>query len=337
MKRFISLALVAVMLVSALAMTSAATGTLVFSDTFDTGFTPKNWITDRETCHFEWDKQFQCIQGYDSAKVLQSNFGNKGQKWWDSFYGEVDFQIRAYDDYLPEHEGRSHNVSLWYCDMMERGEEAGDAAKRGATYVFTIDIGTGEAELNKSYSWDYYDEHGNKQSAKMDDVIATGKIDGTIEVGEDAPWYSMGIRVTEGKLEYYFNEKLVLSSSVADGKESVGGIFLDAVDATVGSQKSAFLVWNGGNWLALDNFEIWSPDYDFNPGPAYVYGDVNGDGNVNLSDISMMLQAIAKWEIEGYTAEAGDVNGDGAVNLSDVSKTLQAIAKWEGVVLGPVA
>ena len=51
----------------------------------------------------------------------------------------------------------------------------------------------------------------------------------------------------------------------------------------------------------------------------------------------MMLQAIAKWDITGYNATAGDVNGDGAVNLSDVSKTLQAIAKWEGVVLGPTA
>ncbi|MBQ7828189.1 MAG: dockerin type I repeat-containing protein [Clostridia bacterium] len=68
-----------------------------------------------------------------------------------------------------------------------------------------------------------------------------------------------------------------------------------------------------------------------------IYGDVNDDGNVNLSDISMMLQAIAKWEIEGFVSDAGDVNADGSVNLSDVSKTLQFIAKWEGVVLGPTA
>ncbi|MBQ7827582.1 MAG: hypothetical protein IJ386_04880 [Clostridia bacterium] len=68
--------------------------------------------------------------------------------------------------------------------------------------------------------------------------------------------------------------------------------------------------------------------------PAYTAGDVNSDCNINLSDVSMMLQAIAKWEIEGYTAEAADVNADGSVTLSDVSKMLQYIAKWEGVVLG---
>lgn len=68
--------------------------------------------------------------------------------------------------------------------------------------------------------------------------------------------------------------------------------------------------------------------------PAYVAGDVNSDGNINLSDVSMMLQAIAKWDVEGYTAEAADVNVDGSVTLSDVSRMLQYIAKWEGVVLG---
>ena len=333
MKRIITVLLVAVMLAGTFAINAGAAGTLIFSDYFDTGFTPKNWITDRDACHFEWDKQFQCIQGYDSAKVLQSNFGTKGQKWWDSFYGSVDIQVRAYDDYLPEHEGRDHCMTLWYRDLMD----IPDGEQEGAVYSYHVDFGTGKVTLRKEHSWDYYDANGNKQSTSTNVVIAEGQLEETIEVGEDAPWYEVGWRITSGKIECYFNQKLVMTAK-ADPNDPKYGLFtLNSVDESVGSKNSAFLVLNDGCWLAIDNFEIWSPDYDFNPGPAYVYGDVNSDGNVNLSDISMMLQAIAKWEIEGYTAEAGDVNGDGAVNLSDVSKTLQAIAKWEGVVLGPTA
>lgn len=68
--------------------------------------------------------------------------------------------------------------------------------------------------------------------------------------------------------------------------------------------------------------------------PAFTYGDVNGDNGINLSDVSMMLQAIAKWDITGYNEAAADVNADGSVTLSDVSKMLQYIAKWEGIELG---
>ena len=326
MKRFITLLLVAVMLVGTFAISAGAAGTLIFTDTFDKGFTPKNWVTDRESCHFEWDGDSQCIQGYDSAKVLQSNFG-KGGKWWDQFYGSVDIQVRAYDDFLPEHEGRDHGMSLWYRDRMDipEGEQG------GAVYTYSVNFDTGKVDLKKSHSWDYYDENGVKQSTSTDVVLAEGQIDGTIEVGEDAPWYEVGWRITSGKIECYFNQKLVMSAE-ADPEDPKYGLYTkNSVDESVGSKNSAFLVWNNACWLAIDNFEIWSADYDF---VAVTYGDVNGDGNVNLSDISMMLQAIAKWDITGYNATAGDVNGDGAVNLSDVSKTLQAIAKWEGVVLG---
>ena len=64
-----------------------------------------------------------------------------------------------------------------------------------------------------------------------------------------------------------------------------------------------------------------------------VYGDVNGDGSINLSDVSKVLQYIAKWEVKDFDPAAADVNGDGKVNLTDASRMLQYIAKWD-VVLG---
>lgn len=70
--------------------------------------------------------------------------------------------------------------------------------------------------------------------------------------------------------------------------------------------------------------------------PKVKYGDANGDGSVNLSDVSAMLQFIASWDMSAtnFNEVNANVNDDTSVTLSDVSKTLQSIAGWD-VVLGP--
>jgi len=52
-------------------------------------------------------------------------------------------------------------------------------------------------------------------------------------------------------------------------------------------------------------------------------GDVNGDGQVNLTDVSI---AISHWKKTGQTKSQGDVNGDGQVNLTDISII---VAHWK--------
>lgn len=70
--------------------------------------------------------------------------------------------------------------------------------------------------------------------------------------------------------------------------------------------------------------------------PKIKYGDANNDGDVNLFDVTVTLQYIAKWDMTGknFNEVNADVNVDGSVILSDVTKLLQYIAGWD-VVLGP--
>lgn len=63
-------------------------------------------------------------------------------------------------------------------------------------------------------------------------------------------------------------------------------------------------------------------------------GDANSDGKINLSDVSLILQHIAKWSDLTIDLNRADVTNDDKVNLSDVSLVLQYIAKWESVNLG---
>jgi len=62
------------------------------------------------------------------------------------------------------------------------------------------------------------------------------------------------------------------------------------------------------------------------------YGDANCDGKITITDASVVLKYISKWDISinDYTADA---NGDGKVSLADVSLLLKYLAKWD-VTLG---
>ena len=66
--------------------------------------------------------------------------------------------------------------------------------------------------------------------------------------------------------------------------------------------------------------------------PAKIPGDVNGDGKINLMDVSVILRYIAKWGIT-VDIDTADVNDDSRVNLNDASLILKYIAKWDGIVL----
>ncbi len=62
-------------------------------------------------------------------------------------------------------------------------------------------------------------------------------------------------------------------------------------------------------------------------GTIVIPGDANMDAKINLSDVSRMLQHIAKWSVDVSEGSA-DVDKNGKVNLADASRMLQYIAKW---------
>ena len=56
-----------------------------------------------------------------------------------------------------------------------------------------------------------------------------------------------------------------------------------------------------------------------------VPGDVNGDGAVNVADISAVISVMAGEESEEVKA-AADVNGDGNVDVADISSVISIMA-----------
>ncbi len=83
--------------------------------------------------------------------------------------------------------------------------------------------------------------------------------------------------------------------------------------------------------------------------PKVTYGDVNMDGKINVSDVTALLKALAKWDMTEtirntvydiggttYNVVNADANGDGKVTVSDATTLLKYIANW-GITLGPKA
>ena len=50
-----------------------------------------------------------------------------------------------------------------------------------------------------------------------------------------------------------------------------------------------------------------------------VVGDVNGDGSVNISDVTVLIDYLLGSDMATVDMDAADVNSDGLINISDVT------------------
>lgn len=60
-----------------------------------------------------------------------------------------------------------------------------------------------------------------------------------------------------------------------------------------------------------------------------ILGDANGDGEVNISDVTMVIAYIVTLQADGINLDAADVNGDGVVNISDATALISFIVTGE--------
>lgn len=64
----------------------------------------------------------------------------------------------------------------------------------------------------------------------------------------------------------------------------------------------------------------------------YTPGDINNNGLIDLTDVVVLAQLIAGWDVECNNA-AADTNADGYVTLTDIVHLSQYIAKWDEIIL----
>ena len=313
MKKIISLILAVVTIASVFCIGTGAVGTLKFSDNFEYAFAPSNWMLrgGYDTCAYIWDHNNKYLYGMDDAIALQSNFQDGGKLWSDCMYS-IDIRLQQAGLGV----SKKSSIVIQYQDLYET------LVQYKPMYKLTLYVQSRELMLTKEFF--YTNEYGEEDIswAKLDSVILP---EGAFEVAPDADWFNIAMRVTKGKIQCYFNEELVLESAYKANDTKLGRYNQNTPDTTVGTQRYPFIFLNYDNVLNLDNFEVWSGDYDF----TSMAGDANGDGKVTISDVSSLLKYIAKWDNVPLDPASIDPNADSKVNLADVSLLLKYIAKWD--------
>jgi len=164
-------------------------------------------------------------------------------------------------------------------------------------------LGDMSAYFGGELSWDIYGILGNQSTTNRADVMLVG---GDVAIGINRPvspalgsWTSWSV-----KFDTSANWRLV--SSLANGTLSSTSATVEDIEVALANLEGMYIRGEytvGADSTALDNVRLAPP-------PC---GDLNGDGDVNLSDLSILLSNF------GFVTEFGDVNGDGVVNLSDLS------------------
>ena len=93
-------------------------------------------------------------------------------------------------------------------------------------------------------------------------------------------------------------------------------------DVTYINKTSFFEVTTQTNkYQVRDVTDIYLPYLDVQSIP----GDVNGDGSVNIADVTSLIDYLLGSELESFDAVAADVNGDGSINISDVTSLIDLL------------
>ncbi len=182
---------------------------------------------------------------------------------------------------------------------------------------FTIDIDKSELYLSA----------GSGFGVNADDILA-GPV--ALDIDTDmGTFYKFGVSVSEGRMRFFIDGECLIDYIDEANKYYIGYSY-EEVDPVI------MVWWSNNNLDMYKSVEVSAPGelYPF-PVPT-LYGDANGDGKIDINDVTMILKYIARYKDLEIDLEAANTLYDEAVNINDVAHLLKYIAKWNNIVLGPV-
>ena len=81
------------------------------------------------------------------------------------------------------------------------------------------------------------------------------------------------------------------------------------------------IVQTSGSRVNIDDITIYGPT---DPSPS-IPGDVNGDGEVNIADVNIVIELILGATADEGTLKRADVNGDGEIGIADSNSVIDII------------
>ena len=133
-----------------------------------------------------------------------------------------------------------------------------------------------------------FSRHHNEQQCLVLLNLGTGAVNTTVSGLEAGTW-----------------KRAIDSEHIADGMTAVPVTF---------STTQSFSIPAGG-------YQV----YVKGESQTTLLGDINGDGEVNISDINMLISIILNSSSSSPIQPGTDINGDGEVNISDVTRLIDIV------------
>ena len=128
------------------------------------------------------------------------------------------------------------------------------------------------------------------------------------------------------------------SGAKTDAQLRSGSVFYTGT-LTTGTATNVVTVdgWDFENiWAIIPEANNGTPTLISNPQPNSVqYGDVNGDGVVNITDALMLVCYLEGLPDTSIVEKAADVNADGCIDIFDATILARHIAEWPGYLSLP--
>ncbi|MBQ4282833.1 MAG: dockerin type I repeat-containing protein, partial [Lachnospira sp.] len=215
------------------------------------------------------------------------------------------------------------NIDYTYRYYDYNNQKFCDEAIDCGMYQIYIDVNLNEdyaavTGINDYYNWYYYITQcavNNADISGIDAPVAGEKIDSEVIVDEKftviaVDWYdSFGWRAGE-TADYDTVYKVQVTLKCTDNYK-----FGDEVTATVNGKEAT---------ASADNYLYVYYTFDATEA-EWIYGDGNGDGEIDIIDAVLVKQYIAGMNVD-INLDAGDVNCDGMVDIKDAVKLMKHMA-----------
>ena len=263
-------------------------------------------------------KKFYMILAALAAVAMTAQAQFLGWSEVGDYYNPTQFYNGSYFDMAPTNFYLAHTGAqmLYTSDLMTDMEYKGGVQIKYLNFKFNSEsyeeiVRNAKVYLQEIDATEFaVNDNGVKQFFDLGELVAEGRYDiDLLEVyGEDQ---ALAIEIQEPFPFTY--GKTLLVTLVFDAE--------DDDNCTMGSDYAPFYT-SGIRGKAMTYTNNWTSFVD-----EWMLGDVNGDGNIDINDVTRLIEVVLGSNVE-YVVPAADCNvttGDGSVDINDVTALIARV------------
>ena len=213
--------------------------------------------------------------------------------------------------------------------MCALGVSAADNLSAPSSLDNALNVAGGSIHFTSSgtYSWIVKDEGGRtfakssnagvpSSSSMLTSVVNVGRpsvLSFDFQARGEGPTYDRCMFSIDGAVQFVYgardNDWETYSAEISEGSHTLTWVYIK--DDSFNPD---------GDYCAVDNVAIKANS-------ASIPGDADGDGDVNISDVTALIDYLLTGNTSGIDLDGADVNQDGKVNISDVTDLIDYLLK----------